>query len=107
MVVVGSANVAFGQSFRDAVLLGNRVLIESAVSYLASRPPIISVPEKPSHAAGLSLTEDAVAEVQRYVLLYMPGTALAFGVLLLVRRRATERRSRRGTAGKAHGEKER
>jgi hypothetical protein len=37
-----------------------------------------------------------VGEVQRYVLLYMPGAALGLGVLILLRRRSTERRSRRG-----------
>lgn len=94
MVVVGSANVAFGQAWRDATLLGDRVFTESAVSWLAAKPAIVSVPEKPSHPAGLSLTEDALGEVLRYVLLYLPGSALALGAFILVRRRATERRSR-------------
>jgi hypothetical protein len=94
MVVIGTANVAFSQSWRDATLLGNRVLVESALSWLAAKPSIVSVPEKPSHPAGLSLTEDSLGEVLRYVLLYMPGSALLLGALILVRRRHTERRSR-------------
>ncbi len=94
MVVIGTANVAFSQSWRDATLLGNRVLVESALSWLAAKPAIVSVPEKPSHPAGLSLTEDSLGEVLRYVLLYMPGSALLLGALILVRRRHTERRSR-------------
>jgi hypothetical protein len=94
MVVIGSANVAFSQCWRDATLLGNRVLVESALSWLAAKPAIVSVPEKPSHPAGLSLTEDSLTEVLRYVLLYMPGSALLLGALILIRRRQTERRSR-------------
>jgi len=98
MVVVGSANVAFGQAWRDATMLGDRVFTESAVSWLAAKPAIVSVPEKPSHPAGLSLTEDALGEVLRYVLLYLPGSALALGAFILVRRRTTERKSRQRTA---------
>lgn len=94
IVVIGTANVAFSQSWRDATLLGNRILVESALSWLAAKPAIVSVPEKPSHPAGLSLTEDTLGEMARYVLLYMPGAALALGALILVRRRATEKRSR-------------
>ncbi|HEX4334819.1 MAG TPA: GldG family protein [Polyangiaceae bacterium] len=94
MVVIGTANVAFSQSWRDATLLGNRMLVESALSWLAAKPKIVSVPEKPSHPAGLSLTEESLGEVLRYVLLYMPGSALLLGALILVRRRHTERRSR-------------
>jgi hypothetical protein len=94
MVVIGTANVAFSQCWRDATLLGNRMLVESALSWLAAKPAIVSVPEKPSHPAGLSLTEESLTEVLRYVLLYMPGSALFLGALILLRRRQTERRSR-------------
>jgi hypothetical protein len=94
MVVVGSTNVAFGQAWRDATLLGNRILTESIVSWLAAKPAIVSVPEKPSHPAGLSLTEESLGEVLRYVLVYLPGSSLALGAFILVRRRVVERRSR-------------
>jgi len=94
MVVVGSANVAFGQAWRDATMLGDRVLSESIIAWLAAKPAIVSVPEKPSHPAGLSLTEDALGDVLRYVLLYLPGSALVLGGFILVRRRVVERRSR-------------
>jgi hypothetical protein len=70
------------------------MLVESALSWLAAKPAIVSVPEKPSHPAGLSLTEESLTEVLRYVLLYMPGSALFLGALILLRRRQTERRSR-------------
>jgi hypothetical protein len=95
LVVVGSANVAWGRNWRDPTLLGNRLFCESALSWLAARPAIVSVPEKPAHDVGLSLTEESLSEVWRYVLLYMPATAAALGALILYRRRSTERRSRR------------
>ena len=95
LVVAGSANVAFGQAWRDPTLLGNRLFAESALSWLAARPKIVSVPEKPSHAAGLNLTEENLGEILRYVLVYMPGAALVLGLALLYMRRREERRSRR------------
>jgi hypothetical protein len=79
--------------------MGNRVFIESALAWLAAKPAIVSVPEKPSHPAGLSLTEESLREVLRYVLVYMPGSALLLGGLILVRRRGAERRSRRAVQG--------
>lgn len=103
MVVTGTANIAFCQSWRDATLLGDRLLVESALSWLAAKPSIVSVPEKPAHPAGLSLTEDSIAEVQRYVLLYLPGASLFFGVLILLRRRSVEQKSRRGARSKPEG----
>ncbi|HVU01428.1 MAG TPA: GldG family protein [Polyangiaceae bacterium] len=99
LVAIGTANVAFGQTFRDATLLGNRVFVESAISWLAAKPAIVSVPEKPSHPVGLSLTEDALSEVLRYVLVYMPGAALVLGGLILVRRRGAEKKSRQAVQG--------
>jgi hypothetical protein len=101
LLVIGTASVVWARGWRDATLLGNRLFVESAVSWLASRPAIVSVPEKASHAVGLNLTEESLGEVWRYVLLYMPGAAAALGVFLLLRRRATERKSRRDREPKA------
>lgn len=105
MVVVGSANVAFGDSWRDSTLLGNRLFVESAVAWLAAKPAIVSVPEKPSHPAGLNLTEESLGEILRYVLVYMPVTALALGGLILYRRRTEERRSRQRGETRAGGKR--
>jgi nitrate reductase gamma subunit len=66
---------------------------------VAARPAIVSVPEKPARAVGLSLTEESLGEILRYVLVYMPGTAALAGFVLLYRRRAMETRSRRENAG--------
>ncbi len=95
LVVVGTVNIAWSQSWRDNTLLGDRLFVENAISWLAARPTLVSVPEKPSHDIGLSLTEDSIAKVRNYVLLYMPGAGLLLGLFILLRRRAAEKRSRR------------
>jgi hypothetical protein len=97
LVLAGSANLAWSRNWRDPTLLGNRLFVESAVSWLASRPALVSVPEKPAHEIGLGLTEESLGEVWRYVLLYMPGAAILIGAFVLFRRRQGERRSRRET----------
>lgn len=95
VVIAGSANLAWSRNWRDSTLLGNRVFVESAVSWLAARPALVSVPEKPAHEVGLGLTEESLSDVFRYVILYMPGAAMVLGAFVLLRRRHTERRSRR------------
>jgi hypothetical protein len=93
-LIAGSANLAWSRNWRDPTLLGNRLFLESAVSWLAARPALVSVPEKPEHDAGLGLSEDSMSEVLRYVLIYMPGAAIALGVFVTMRRRGKEKRSR-------------
>ena len=56
---------------------------------------MLSVPEKPEREVGLSLSEESLGEVLRYVLLYMPGAAGLLGAFVLLRRRNVERQSRR------------
>jgi hypothetical protein len=99
LVVVGSANVVWSRNWREPTLLGSRLFIESALSWLSARPVIVSVPEKASHDVGLSLTEESLGEVQRYVLMYMPGAAALLGILIMYRRRSAERKSRRDGPG--------
>jgi hypothetical protein len=91
----GPPNLAHSRNFREPTLLGNRVFIESALAWLAAEPAIVSVPEKPSHAVGLALTEESLGEVMRYVVFYMPVSAGLLGAFVLLRRRARERASRR------------
>jgi hypothetical protein len=88
LVLVGSASPLLGSTWQDATLAGTRRFVESAVSWLASRPTLVSVPDKPGREVELRFTEESLAEVVRYVLVYMPGTALALGALILYRRRS-------------------
>jgi hypothetical protein len=98
LVAVGSANLLWSRNWREPNLLGNRLFVESAIAWLVSRPALVSVPEKASQPVGLSLTEESLSELWRYVLLYMPGAALLLGVYVILRRRSVERRSRRQPA---------
>lgn len=93
--VTGASNLAWNRNFQDPSLYGNRRLIENALSWAAARPSMLSVPEKPEREVGLSLSQDSLAEVMRYVLFYMPAAAGLLGAFVLLRRRSSERESRR------------
>lgn len=95
LFVSGANNLAWNRNFQDPSLYGNRRLIENAISWAAARPSMISVPEKPEREVGLSLSEESLGEVLRYVLLYMPLSASLIGGFVLLRRRNLERQSRR------------
>jgi hypothetical protein len=95
VVLVGAVNLVWGRNYHDPALYGDRLFTENALSWLSSRPAIVSVPEKAEHDVGLSLTEESLGEVLRYVLIYMPGAAALLGVFVLLRRRALEKKSRR------------
>jgi hypothetical protein len=98
-VVFGTRSLPWTRSFQDPALLGDRLLVENALSWVAARPPIVSVPERPARAVGLALTEESLGEILRYVLMYMPATAALSGFVLLFRRRAQEKKSRAPAAG--------
>jgi len=95
LVIAGAANLVWGRNYSDSSLYGDRLFSENALSWLSSRPTLVSVPEKTEHEVGLSLSEGTLAEVLRYVLLYMPGCAAALGTFVLMRRRSLEKQSRK------------
>ena len=103
LFVTGASNLAWNRNFQDPSLYGNRRLIENAVSWAAARPSLLSVPEKPERDVGISLSEESLGEVMRYVLLYMPAAAGLIAGFVLLRRRNVERESRREGAPKAGG----
>jgi hypothetical protein len=96
VVLAGSANLVWGRNYSDSSLYGDRLFSENALSWLSSRPTLVSVPEKTAHEVGLSLSEGSLGEVLRYVLIYMPGCAAALGVFVMLRRRSIEKKSRQG-----------
>jgi ABC-type uncharacterized transport system len=98
VVLTGAANLVWGRNYSDSSLYGDRLFSENALSWLSSRPALVSVPEKTEHEVGLSLSDGTLSEVQRYVLIYMPGCAAALGVFVLLRRRSLEKQSRKGEA---------
>jgi len=98
VVIAGAANLVWARNYSDSSLYGDRVFSENALSWLSSRPTLVSVPEKTEHDVGLSLSEGTLAEVLRYVLLYMPGCSAALGTFVLMRRRSIEKKSRQDEA---------
>jgi ABC-type uncharacterized transport system len=91
MVVVGAVSVALGQSWQERVLRGGALFTESALSWLAARPPIVDIPDKPA-VAGARINEASLGDVLRYVTLYMPGAVALLGLAVFLRRRSTEGR---------------
>jgi hypothetical protein len=90
-VVFGSGSVMIEQNWREPMpLRGAALAVENAISWLASKPEVLDVPERPTVAAGLRLDEEARAEVRRYVLVFMPLAAALLGLAVALRRRSTE-----------------
>jgi hypothetical protein len=80
---------------------GAAFFVESAISWLASRAKVLDVPDRPSVAAGIRITEASRSEVARYVLLYMPLAAALLGLAVGLRRRSTEAAAYKRRAAKA------
>lgn len=91
VVVIGSASPLSSPTFREPLpLRGAALLVESAISWLASKPQVLDVPDKTAVPAGIRITEDDRAAVRRYVLFLMPGTIALLGVAIAMFRRRTE-----------------
>jgi len=99
LVVLGSSAPLLGNTWQDASLAGTRRFVESALSWVAARPTLVSLTEKPERQVDLRFTEQAMTEIARYVLLYMPATALALAALVLLRRRSARATARAAEAG--------
>jgi len=90
-VVIGTGSIIVEQNWREpAPLRGSALLVENAISWLASKPEILDVPDKPELAAGMRVSEESRSEVRRYVLLFMPLAAALLGVAVALLRRSTE-----------------
>ncbi len=98
LFVSGASNLAWNRNFQDPALYGNQRFIENAISWLSARPSMLNVPQKAEREVGLSLAEESLDEVQRYVLLYMPASSGLLAAFVLLRRRSDERRSRAARA---------
>jgi hypothetical protein len=100
-VVVAGSSYAFATSSFRAPLPwhGTAFLMGNAIAWLAAKPALLDVPDKPSVGAGLRMSTEVEGEVRRYVLGYMPLAGIMFGVLVAVRRRSTEGKKRRPAKG--------
>ncbi len=94
-VVFGSASVFQPINWSVGVPdRGAAFLVENAISWLASKPAVLDVPDKPSVASSIRLTDESRSELWRYVLLYMPISTALLGLAVGLRRRSTEGRKR-------------
>lgn len=91
LVAIGTPSVLWSSTWQEPALLGTRRFVESAVAWLSADKPLVSVPEKPTQAAGLALSEEGMEEVREYVLLYLPFTMAAIGALCVWGRRREPR----------------
>jgi hypothetical protein len=107
-VVIGTASVLQPINWSEGISdRGAAFVVENAISWIASRPAILDVPEKGKVASVLHLTDESRAEVWRYVLLYMPVSTALLGLAVGLRRRSTEgkERSRASRKSVARAEK--
>ncbi len=96
VVVVGSSYAFSTSNFRAPLPWhGTAFMMGNAIAWISAKPAVLDVPDKPSVGAGLRLTEGGESEVRRYVLAYMPLTAIGLGILVAVRRRSSEGRRRK------------
>ena len=100
VVVVGSSSVLANEAFRDLpAYRGGPLLAESALSWLASKPQVLDVPEKAAVGAGMRVDEESRGAIRRYVVLFMPATVALLGLAIALFRRAGE--GRKGKKKKA------
>lgn len=91
VVVLGTASVLTSATYREPLpLRGAALLVEGAISWLASKPQVLDVPDRAAVPAGLRITADDRSEVLRYVLVFMPAMTCLLGVGIGLWRRSTE-----------------
>lgn len=104
LVVIGSASPMMGENWQSDELRGTAVFVESAIAWLASAPTPLDIPNRPAFTAGLRMSEDSLASIFRYVVVFIPLASILTGIAVHLRRRATERR---GTRKERERERER
>jgi len=102
VVVVGSRFALAEDNWRQPrPLHGAAFFTDSALSWLAARPAVVDVPDRAEVAVAMRLSDDARAEVRRYVLVLMPIAAVLLGVAVWAWRRSSENAPYARLAGSA------
>jgi hypothetical protein len=90
-VVIGSRFALAEENWKQPrPLHGAAFFVDSALSWLASRPEVVDVPDRAEVAVAMRLSEEGRLEVRRYVLVLMPLAALLLGVAVWAWRRSSE-----------------
>lgn len=96
VVVIGTASMLTSPTFREPLpLRGGAFFVESAISWLASKPQVLDVPDKAAVAAGLRMDDDSRSTIRRYVVVFMPATVGLLGIAIALFRRQSEGRARK------------
>jgi hypothetical protein len=91
VVVIGSRLALAEDNWRQPrPMHGAAYLVENGLSWLAARPAILDVPDKPEVAAGMRVNEEGRAQVRNYVLVYMPAAAMLLAIAVWAWRRSSE-----------------
>lgn len=92
VVVIGTASVLTATTFREPLpMRGAALMVESAISWLATKPEVLDIPERSAVPAGLRLSDDSRSEVRRYVVVFMPGIFALAGVAIALFRRGRDK----------------
>jgi hypothetical protein len=106
VVVVGSASPLTTADLRAALpVRGAAIFAESAISWLASKPQVLDIPDRGAVTASVHLTDESRAELRRYVLVFMPGAFVLAGIAVGLARRAGEGKPRRKNEGEKQKER--
>ncbi|HEY8078453.1 MAG TPA: GldG family protein [Labilithrix sp.] len=101
VIVVGSASPLTTAELRaELPVRGAAIFTESAISWLASKPQVLDVPERGAVSASVHLTDESRSELRRYVLLFMPGAVVLAGLGIGFARRASEGKKRKERKGR-------
>ncbi len=96
LVALSSASFLDGRNWSNPQLQGTALLLESVISWLASKTVVLDIPEKRGRPpVGLRLTEDILRTVLIEVVVLLPLAILAVGATIRWRRNASETASRK------------
>ncbi|MCH2108465.1 MAG: hypothetical protein MK135_04000, partial [Polyangiaceae bacterium] len=89
---LGSGELLENSSLKESTRLGNRTFAEQLLAWTVHRRSLVSIPGKSLKSANISLTEESLSSLMRYVLLWMPGLAALLGLALLSYRKKQDRK---------------
>ncbi len=91
MVVIGSASPLMSANWQSDELRGTAVFVDSAITWLTARPPLVELPKKPAFTTDLHVSDEQFGAFTRQVLVYLPATVILCGVAVHLRRRDGKR----------------
>jgi hypothetical protein len=95
MVLIGSASALYGANWQNDELRGTSLFVGSAMAWLAARPVLLDIPNKPVFTAGLKVSDEWLSSTFRYVVIYIPLASVLLGMAVYLRRRSGEKRGPR------------